>query len=99
MSRAYYLVGTLILLSGFSSALAQVQSDVGRPRRTQTPATATETGDRKLATAQPRLAQAMNPRIGLDFDDQLVAAADEGRQDLDVADLHGERSSGLAVGR
>jgi len=52
MSRAHYLVGALLLLSGFPSALAQVQSDLGRPRRTQTPATATETGDRKLTSAE-----------------------------------------------
>jgi protein involved in polysaccharide export with SLBB domain len=52
MSRAHYLVGALLLLSGFPSALAQVQPGLGRPRRTQTPATATETGDRKLTGAE-----------------------------------------------
>ena len=52
MSRAHCLVGTLLLLLSFPPALAQVQSDLGRPRRTQTPATATETVDRKLTGAE-----------------------------------------------
>jgi tetratricopeptide (TPR) repeat protein len=51
MSRAYCLA-TLLLLSSFSAALAQVQSDLGRPRRTQTPANVTETGDRQLTAAE-----------------------------------------------
>ena len=56
MSRAYCLA-TLLLLSIFPSALAQVQSDAGRPRRTQTPAGVPETGDRKL-TADEASAEA-----------------------------------------
>jgi protein involved in polysaccharide export with SLBB domain len=51
MSRAHYLA-ILLLLSSFPSALAQLQSDAGRPRRTQTPATVTETADRKLTAAE-----------------------------------------------
>ena len=47
MSRANCLAA-LLLLSSLSSAVAQAQSDLGRPRRTQTPATVSETGDRKL---------------------------------------------------
>ena len=52
MSRAHYAI--LLLISSFPSALAQVQSDLGRPRRTQTPAIVTETDDRKLTAAEAR---------------------------------------------
>ncbi len=51
MSRAYYLA-TLLLLSSFPAALAQAQSDSGRPRRTQAPATVDETGDRQPTAAE-----------------------------------------------
>ena len=51
MSRANYLA-ILVLLSSFSCALAQVQSDAGRPRRTQTPETVTETVERKQTAAE-----------------------------------------------
>lgn len=46
MFKAHHLA-TLLLLSAFPSVIAQDQSDPGRPRRTQTPATVTEVSDRK----------------------------------------------------
>lgn len=57
MFRAYYLA-TLVLVSCLSSTLVQAQSDLVRPRRTQTPPTVTEGSDRKApspdATAEAR---------------------------------------------
>lgn len=51
MFQGHYLA-TLLLLSGFSSALAQGQTDPGRPRRAQTPAAVTEAVDRQPTSAE-----------------------------------------------
>ncbi len=51
MFKAHYLA-TLLLLSSFSSALAQDQFDPAQARRTQTSAAVTEVSDRKPASAQ-----------------------------------------------
>ena len=48
---AHYLA-IVVLLSSFSTAFAQAQSDAGRPRRTQAPAPVDETVDRTLTATE-----------------------------------------------
>jgi protein involved in polysaccharide export with SLBB domain len=56
MFKAHHLA-TLLLLSAFPSALAQDQSDPGRLRRAQTPATVSQVSDRK-PTSREAIAEA-----------------------------------------